>query len=166
MKWDKVKLVAKTNFHWEAKKPKPIILVKIFSDNILMFFSQTLLRISLLPPSGHPSISMLFLLHSCTMKYHWGYIPTTWYFKEKQDFSDPWKVMHSIEIFTWLHLQGKLFHWKTEPGISYITFLLALFSIIKISHYHGRKQSQTTGHERWKLSKTPLITIPEVANVA
>lgn len=136
-----------------------------FSQTSLMFFSQTPIRIGLLP-AGHLSISMPILLCSRTMKYDRGYLLTIWYSKEKQYFSYLWRVMHSTKILAWLHLQGKLFHWKTEPYISYITFLLALFFIIKISHRHSRNCHKTTGYERWKLNKIPLIIIPEVANVA
>lgn len=124
---------------------KPITWVKIFSANNLIFFSQILIKIWLLLSSGHPSISMPILFCSCTVKYHWDYIPTIWYFKEKQYFRISGELHATLKYFldsicTERYSIGKLNH------ISVI-FLQALFFKIKISHYHGRKPPQTTAHE-------------------
>lgn len=149
MKWDKVMLVEKKS---SIKEPKyqNIHFTEDFVRQQFKVLQSDPARTGLLPPSGQPSISAAHLALSMGYEISLRVHPTNLILWRKTVII---RLMHNTEMLAWLHLQGRLFLWKSGPYISYLQSLLALYFVIKISLYHCRKLSQIPGHERWKLSQ-------------
>lgn len=149
MKQDKVMLVEKKS-STEEPKYQNIHFSEDFVWQQFNVLQSDPERTGLLPPSGWPSISAAYLALSMDYKVSLRVHPNNLILQRKTVIIRP---MHNIEMLAWLHLEGKLFHWKTGLHTSQVKFLLVFYFAIKISFYHGRKLSQIPESERWGLSQ-------------